>query len=259
VSRALARAAALLCAVSIVACKTAPSPATSKTEHTAPSAPSGPPSGLEFVEVVAGGGHTGDRLPLVIALHGLGDRPESFLSLFREFPVPARIVAPHSENRFSDGFAWFPPNDQQSDATADAIAAMASRIARFSVERAHGVPTVGKPIVAGFSQGGALTLEIAVHHADDVAAAFPIGGWMGPKRLPAEHVALVVPIHAFHGTGDTRVPFATSKNALQVIERSGFPVTFHEYPGVGHEITNEERGQFLDELAAACDRQTGAR
>jgi phospholipase/carboxylesterase len=257
VSRAPVRAVAILCAVSIVACKTAPSPATSKTEQSAPPAPTVPPSGLEFVEMLAGGGHAGDRLPLVVALHGLGDRPESFLSLFRELPVPARIVAPHSETRFSDGFAWFPPNDQQSDATADAIANMASRIARFAVERAHGKPSLGKPIVVGFSQGGALTLEIAVHHADDVAAAFPIGGWMGPKRLPTEHVALVVPIHAFHGTGDTRVPFATSKNALQVIERAGFPVTFHEYPGVGHEITNEERAQFLDELAAACERQRG--
>src|SRR4051812_16602779 len=90
-----------------------PAPRPSGAAVTAESAAVAPPGvpaptlALEFVEITTGHARSTDPLPLVIALHGLGDNPRSFLGAFDGFPHDARVVAPHSATPYSDGYAWF--------------------------------------------------------------------------------------------------------------------------------------------------------
>src|SRR5262245_29161383 len=49
-----------------------------------------PAKTVEFVELTTGGANPSETLPMIIAIHGLGDRPEAFSELFSGFDVKAR-------------------------------------------------------------------------------------------------------------------------------------------------------------------------
>ena len=176
------------------------------------------PSALPFVEATTAGAARDAALPLIVALHGLGDRPENFIGLFQDFPVAARVVAPHSRTPYGDGFERVPPSSPMSDESAPAMASAADDVARFIEEAARARPTLGKPIVTGFSQGGALSYTIAVRHAGSVAASVPISGWLPPPLWPHELPHDAPAIFAFHGTADARIRWsaiAPEPNALK--------------------------------------------
>jgi phospholipase/carboxylesterase len=200
--------------------------------------------------------------PLIVALHGLGDRPESFLGVLDGFAEDARIVAPHSNTPYSTGFAWFPPGNGTSDVGAPALEESATRVATFIDEIARARPTLGKPIVIGFSQGGALAFTIATHHAASIGAAIPMGGWLPPSLVPASAPPPnSPPIVALHGTADLRVPFGTTQTAVERLSGLGYPATLRAFDGVGHAIPPPVREALFVALDAACaaQRERGAR
>jgi phospholipase/carboxylesterase len=265
VLRRLALAGAIL-----AACQAAPPPvpAAASARPKTPPAPFGEPAALAtashpkaslpYVELMTGGARPDEPAPLVIALHGLGDRPETFLSLFTGFHAAARVVAPHAEAPYGTGYAWFDRAGLLTDLRAPDIAKMATTVAAFANERAAAAPTFGKPIIMGFSQGGALSLEIGVHHANAIAAAFPVGGWLAPALWPRARPQSAVSITLFHGTADPIVPFDATKAAVTHLQSLGFPVVLHEYAGVEHGISGKERSELLDAIAAECEKQRRA-
>jgi phospholipase/carboxylesterase len=200
-------------------------------------------------------------LPLIIALHGLGDRPEHFIDLFRDFPVQARVVAPHSRSPYGDGFAWFAPVGPMSDEAAPAMGSAADDVAHFAEEAARARPTLGKPIVTGFSQGGALSYAVAVRHADAVGVSVPISGWLPPPLWPRDLPHDAPPIFAFHGTADSRVPLERDRAGADALEKVGFKVQLRVSDGVEHAIPPSVRQLVFAALATACDeqRRAGAR
>jgi phospholipase/carboxylesterase len=213
---------------------------------------------LPFVEATTAGAAGDAALPLVVALHGLGDRPENFIGLFQDFPVQARVVAPHSRSPYSDGFAWFPPSNPMSDESAPAMGSAADDVARFIDEAARARPTLGRPIVTGFSQGGALSYAIAVRHANAVAATVPISGWLPPPLWPHELPQGAPPIFAFHGTADARVPLERDRAGANALEELGFKVQLRVSEGVEHAIPPPVRQLVFAALATACDEQRRA-
>lgn len=210
---------------------------------------------LPFVEVLTGGAPKEAAEPLIVALHGLGDRPESFISLFRGFPVPARVVAPHSRDAFSDGFMWFPPGDPSTDRSAPEIGRAADAVAVFIEHVAKARPTLGKPLVMGFSQGGALSYALAARHPEAIAASFPVGGWLPAPLWPSKLPHGARPVFAFQGTIDERVPLVRGRQAALGLRDLGFDVHFEEIPGVGHAIPEQVREPLFAALAAECDKQ----
>jgi phospholipase/carboxylesterase len=230
-----------------------PAPASSA----APASGAAPAIEIEHLEAVTGGADARDALPMIVAIHGLGDRPESLLAALRGFDRPARLIAPRGIDRFGDGYSWFPLRGDVSGEevgrgilrAADALSALLRRLA---AER----PTRGKPIVTGFSQGGALTLALATHHADRIGAAFPIGGWLPPSIAPSAPAGLP-PIVALHGEADTRVPIGPTRDALAALAASGAHAELRAYPGVGHTITAEMRRDLERLMREAMARSGG--
>ena len=65
-------------------------------------------SGLEYLEVLTGGAAETDAVPIVIAMHGLGDHPETFRLLLDDLPAKARVIFPRAPMPHGpDGFSWF--------------------------------------------------------------------------------------------------------------------------------------------------------
>ena len=229
------------------------SPAPAATKPTQPE-----PTSLPFVEATTAGAARDAALPLIVALHGLGGRPEHFLGLFEDFPVQARVVAPHSRSPYGDGFAWFPPSSPMSDEAAPAMASAADDVARFAAEAARARPTLGKPIVTGLSQGGALSYAVAVRHPDAVAAAAPISGWLPPPLWPPALPQNAPPIFAFHGTADSRVPLERDRAGADALQKVGFKVQFQVSEGVEHAIPQSVKQLVFAALATEVEEQRRA-
>lgn len=199
--------------------------------------------GLHYLEIVTGRGDPSAALPMLVAIHGLGDRPESFSHLLDAFPEPARVILPRGIDDFEGGFSWFPTRARDPDVdklaagVGDAADVIAKGLAVLSKER----PTKGKPIVTGFSQGGMLTFALAIHHPDVVGYAVPVGGWLPPPLWPDANGSAVAPsgaptVVALHGTADAAVRYEPTKEAVDALAILEFPVTLKTYEGVPHAI-----------------------
>ncbi|MFT3769192.1 MAG: alpha/beta fold hydrolase [Minicystis sp.] len=248
----------LAAALALTACERgapeppAPPPAASTA------APSGPPeaAGVRYVEHLTGGASAGDRLPLVVAIHGLGDRPESFVKVFSSLGARARLVVPYGEP-WREGYSWFTPGSlDDPPALADGTARAADRLAAMIEAISRARPTAGKAIVTGFSQGGMLSFTLAVRHPEVVGAAFPVGGLIAPALVPASWpmAAAAPPIRAFHGAADERVPVTRARASVEKLRALGLDAKVTEYPGVGHMIPPLMRAELLAAIAEAVAR-----
>ncbi|MBI2378214.1 MAG: dienelactone hydrolase family protein [Deltaproteobacteria bacterium] len=205
---------------------------------------------LDYVERVTGNGDPAAKLPMVVAIHGLGDRPESFAALFEGFPAPVRVILPRAPLPWSGGFAWFPyrMKDRDEGELSRGIDGAADSVARLIRTLAR--PTMGKPIVTGFSQGGMISFGIAARHPEVVSLALPIGGLLPTPSFPAAG-ARTVPIRAFHGEADPRVPLEQARRTIQAFRNAGYSAVLLEYPATGHTISADMHVDWARALLAA--------
>jgi phospholipase/carboxylesterase len=220
-------------------------------------------AGLAYAEVMLGGASALDEVPMIVAIHGLGDEPHAFAELFSTFPEPARLVLPRGLAPTElGGWSWFPirARDGDVEGLAAGIRKAADAIAPAVAALAEQRPTLGKPVVTGFSQGGMLAFTIAVLHPDLVSAAVPVGGWLPPPLWPTEKRKPGQPrIVALHGTEDNAVAFEPTKQATTHLKKLGWTVELKSYDGVRHVITPEIRRDLHDHLADAIRDATTAR
>jgi phospholipase/carboxylesterase len=249
-------AAVLAVAFALAACDRNAPPLTG-TESPPTSAP--PPAsvipsaaGIRFIERLTGGAGASDPLPLIVAIHGRGGRPERIGRIFDSFEGRARLVLPYGFESVGDGFAWF---SHWSDdlAFADETRSAADRVAAMIAEIARVRPTVGKPVVTGFSQGGILSFTLAVLHPELVRAAFPAGGFLAPALYPSvwPKGLAMSRLHAFHGTNDETVPVTNARATVQRLKEIGVPAELTEYPGVQHRISKEMQHDMMVDIEAA--------
>ncbi|MCH9056164.1 dienelactone hydrolase family protein [Synechococcus sp. PCC 6716] len=89
---------------------------------------------------------------------------------------------------------------------------------------------LSRTILAGFSQGGALTLSLGLQ--------FPFAGlivFSGYLVRPPTPRSPCPPVLMIHGTADPVVPFAIAQASYRHLAAANVPVRFHPLP-MGHEI-----------------------
>jgi len=204
----------------------------------------------------SGGARPGDAVPLVVAIHGLGDRPESFRRLFQGFPGRAHFVFPAGDMAWGDGLGWWPiPGEIKEDNMAPGLDAAAARLAaRIRLWASSGI--VGKPIVTGFSQGGMLSFALAVKFPNEIGEALPAGGLLPPSMLPASWPAGTARprIVALHGGADDVVPHAFGKTSADNLRALGLDVEWRSYAGLTHWISADVRKDLFAALSASVGR-----
>jgi phospholipase/carboxylesterase len=236
-----------------------PAPAAPSPAAPSPAAPSPALPSVRFVVHESGGARSGERLPLLVALHGLGDSPENFIGLYTAMGLRVRVAAAAGLDRWGDGYAWFasraevPPARWAAGITraADALVPAIRALAR---ER----PTCGVPIVTGFSQGGMLAYAIAARPDGGVAAALPLGGLLPASLWPRLRPTggFPTPVFAFHGSADARVPFDLDRDTHGAFRAAGHAGEFRDYPGVGHSIPPAMQTDVRQRLAALLEGVT---
>lgn len=211
---------------------------------------------LQFVSRTTGGKTDAEPLPWVVAMHGLGDRPESFVELFDSVSFAAHVYVLRAPLPYGSGFDWFGVRVSGDPVRLSrAMQRAAERVVQMIDALAAQPQNRGKPAVTGFSQGGMLSYTLAVLHPDKIAFAAPVSGWLPPQLWPKAHgPEPLAPIVGFHGEADRGVPFEQARLAVEHLQGLGYPVTFHTYPGLGHSMSRALITEWDSALAVALKR-----
>lgn len=207
------------------------------------------PASIAYLEVESAGASAEEALPLLVAIHGRGGTPTEFADAFKALRVPARIILPRAPDAFEAGGSWYPLNDVLRRPVvirrrAEDLAALIDTIVRTR-------PTVGRPVVTGFSQGGVMSFALAATYPERIAAAFPIAGtqYLGmPAPTPSPRPPT---FHAFHGGRDPIMPIDGARAMVASMRASGARASLTDHRHVGHELTAAMRSELLAELERA--------
>jgi len=172
----------------------------------------------------------GRRFPLIVFLHGSGERGTDPLRLLAQ-PLPKTLAKTTSFAAVVLSPQLAPPYAYWSDAIAPLDALVSQVESRYRID-----PT--RVYLTGLSLGGFGTWHYALAHPTRFAALVPIAGGytQGSTAVPPTICALQkTPIWAFHGAADTVVSPYQSEVLAKALRACGSTVArLTLYPGVDH-------------------------
>jgi phospholipase/carboxylesterase len=213
-------------------------------------------AGVRYLERMAGGARPDERVPMIVALHPMGGDPEGMLPLLRRYRRPGRLILPYG-HPVGGRYLWY--DSVRDDVAAPLLTREADRLAAALAALVAARPTVGKPLVTGFSQGGIMTFALAVTHPEALAAAFPISGLLPPSLYPSAALssrprpATLPLVSAFHGALDLAVPTRAARASIAELRAAGYEAELREYAGVEHDVPEDEVSEILDRIGRAAD------
>ena len=190
----------------------------------------------------------------VIWLHGLGASGDDFVPIVRELDLtglPAiRFIFPHAPTMpvtINNGYvmrAWYDIigtdlTRREDESGLRASQAMVEQL--IAQEKARGVPAE-RIVLAGFSQGCAMTLQTGLRHPERLAGLLCLSGYVplnatvDAERHPANQPT---PIFLAHGRGDQVIPILRAEQSRDLLRSLGFNVEWHEYM-MPHAVCQEE-------------------
>jgi phospholipase/carboxylesterase len=190
----------------------------------------------------------------VIWLHGLGADGNDFVPIVRELDLsgcPAiRFVFPHAPTMpvtINNGYvmrAWYDILGTDIARREDEAGLRNSQrlVERLiAQEKARGIPA-NRIVLAGFSQGCAMTLQTGLRHPEKLAGLLCLSGYL-PLHTVVEaerHDANKdTPIFLAHGRGDPVIPIDRAEKSRDVLTSLGYKVEWHEYM-MPHSVCEEE-------------------
>jgi phospholipase/carboxylesterase len=204
----------------------------------------------------------------VVVLHGLGADGNDFVPFVQELDLAGagdvRFVFPHAPTRpvtINGGYvmrAWYDILGTQLERREDEAGLRASQAlveALIANEKARGIPA-DRIVLAGFSQGCAMTLMTGLRHAERLAGLVCLSGSRprAARAAAARHGANAsTPVFFAHGTHDGVIPIALARASRDALVKLGHEVEWHEY-AMQHSVCLEEigdLGRWLRERLAA--------
>ncbi len=170
------------------------------------------------------------KWPLVVFLHGAGDRGED-LERVRRAGLP-RVI--EQDRRRHWGFLLLSPQcPKESNWDPERVVELVEHVSSdFSVDR-------DRVYLTGYSMGGYGTWATACHDPDRFSAIVPLSGAGDVQQ--AERLKKL-PIWAFHGEKDNVVPIDGDRAMVDAVRKAGGDVTFTVYRGAGHGICDMTYG-----------------
>jgi len=201
----------------------------------------------------------------VLWLHGLGADGHDFAPIVPELVQPhwpaLRFVFPHAPVRpitINNGarmrgwydiasFDFADRADRQG--VLESVAQVETLIER---EAARGIGPE-RLLLAGFSQGGAVTLAAGLRRQVPLAGLIGLSTYLPDLAHAADHLvagAQRQPVFMAHGGSDPVIPLVHAKQSTEQLQQLGFAVEWHQYP-MAHQVCAEE----IADLAAWMDRR----
>jgi predicted peptidase len=181
---------------------------------------------------------SGKKAPLVLCLHGAGERGDGDGRPVRMFQgladrlqasQPCFVLIPQVPgNQLWATFGWGAKTESMADKPSPPMALTMALIDRLLKD--HPVDP-NRLYVTGYSMGGYGTWEAIQRWPDRFAAAVPICGG-GDPALAAKIKS--VPLWAFHGDKDNIISVDKTRRAIEALKQAGGTPKYTEYPGVKH-------------------------
>lgn len=190
----------------------------------------------------------------VIWLHGLGADANDFVPLVPElvrahwpalrFVFPNAPVRPVTINNGVRMRAWYDIVDFDLADRADEAGVLESAAqvdALIAREAVRGV-SASRVILAGFSQGGAVTLAAGLRRSEPLAGLIGLSTYLPAPRTADAALAEGAsrqPVFMAHGRQDPVVPLGAGEQSAAWLRTAGFDVEWHVYP-MPHSVCAEE-------------------
>ena len=213
----------------------------------------------------------GGEGPAVVLLHGFGAPGADLVPLFRVIAAPrgTRFLFPEAPlelaNGFGDSRAWWMidiaaldrairtgvPRDMTQDVPEGMPEARAKVRAMLDEAAAALAIPEGGLVLGGFSQGGMLALDVALHDPRPLAGLAILSGTLlaEPEWTPRMKDRKGLPVLQSHGQRDELLSFGFAERLRDLMKEAGLDVTWVPHRG-GHEIP----GPVVDALSEFLGR-----
>lgn len=203
----------------------------------------------------------------VIWMHGLGADGNDFVPIVEELNLSGcpdiRFVFPHAPTMpvtINGGYvmrAWYDilTTDLVRREDEGGLRQSQQAINGLIAEQiAQGIPA-NRIVLAGFSQGGAMTLQTGLRYPESLAGMIVLSAYaplletLATECHPANKAT---PIFMAHGTQDPIVPHSRGAASRDTLHNLGYTVEWHDYP-MPHSVCWEEVqaiGTFFQRLFA---------
>ncbi len=205
---------------------------------------------LDHIELATGA----DPQGTIIWMHGLGADGWDVVPIVKELPIPPkpalRFIFPHAVERpvtINNGYvmrAWYDIAMNDISRLPDERGIRESQIAverLIARERDRGVDS-SRIVLAGFSQGGAIALQVGLRHANRLAGVIALSTYLTLEdslEAEASSANKATPIFMGHGTQDPVVPLQLAEVSRAALENRGYQVEWHTWP-MPHAVCAEE-------------------
>ncbi len=203
----------------------------------------------------------------IIWLHGLGADGNDFVPIASELNLPssisARFVFPHAPVRpvtLNGGMrmrAWYDILGLDRNAREDAQGIRESQAqieALVRRENTRGVPSE-RIVLAGFSQGGAITLQTGLRYPEKLAGLMVLSSYLTQRdSLPTEATPANrnTPLFMAHGEMDYMLPLSLGESSRDHLQQAGYVIEWHSYR-MEHQVCMEE----IRDISAWLQRTLG--
>ena len=198
---------------------------------------------------------TGERpTATILIMHGLGADGRDFLPVAEQldlssigsvrFLFPSAPMMPVSINGGYRMPAWYDILGTDLVRHEDEGGLRAARTAIEALianEVARGIPA-RRMVVAGFSQGCAMSLMTGLRHGERLAGIAALSGYLPLAATTAAERSIAnadLPIFMAHGTRDAVVPFARAEASRDALLALGYPVQWQPYE-MEHSVCPQE-------------------
>lgn len=179
----------------------------------------------------------GKKYPLVIFLHGAGERGtdnekqlvwgiSEFIKPEHRKAYPCYLIAPQcpAAQKWGDWSVNAPLAKEPTEPTRLVLELLDTMIKELPID-------TKRIYLTGLSMGGFGTWDLISRHPEKFAAAVPICGGGDPKQADK---LVKMPIWVFHGAKDTAVKVERSRDMVEAIKKAGGNPKYTEYPNEAH-------------------------
>jgi phospholipase/carboxylesterase len=190
----------------------------------------------------------------VIWLHGLGADGNDFVPIVKELDLSGcagiRFIFPHAQTMpvtLNGGYvmrAWYDIMGADIVKREDEAGLRLSQIrieTLIAREKARGIPAE-RIILAGFSQGCAMALQVGLRHPEKLAGLLCLSGYVALRDVLASERTTAnqsTPIFLAHGTADPVIPLLRAEQSRDLLQDLGYTLEWHEYM-MQHSVCEEE-------------------
>jgi phospholipase/carboxylesterase len=172
---------------------------------------------------------------LIVCLHGFGSNAKDLASFAPVLNLPNYQIlfpdAPYLHPRLSSGRMWYNLDSTDYQGLTNSRQQLTDWLK--SLESSTGIP-LSRTILSGFSQGGAMTLDVGL--TLPLAGLISLSGYLHDKPKPTPKN--FPPVLIMHGRQDKVVTLSAAKRAKDALTALGVAVKYQEFD-MGHEIKPE--------------------